>query len=656
MFCSPQKFRKLKENTFSSSKGPAVNTLRPVQKPTQIFDEQPVEILRSRANDICLASTSYSSCAVLKDRPASSSDVVNRRVIPKKHVDEQLLKDCATAFKSVHEEYEYWIDHSWVEGNIPPELEGTYFRNGPGLHVTSEVCQRHTFDGDGMVFSVAFKDGHAFFRNKFVRTEGFVKEQEAGRPLLRTTFSKGAADGGLLFNPFDLTFKNVANTGVVYWAGKLYALWEAGRPYELDPQTLVTVGETDMDGLLKGPLGGHYRIYTEADGSKRWVTFGSKIMFGGSSVSFYEFDEAGKCVVQSQHPLSGIDITFVHDMAVTENYYVLVLGPIVFDWRRFATEYLLGRCSIAQCLKFDKGGKVKVLLYPRSDRPDAQSRPPVVATAASTFFPFHHINAYEEPDGRVVIDTIAWNEVDFDMSKFITSPEYYEGGCRPHYVRLCVDPARKLVTDVKQMLEHRTIEFPGVSPSVVGKKHTNVYCIGDTVGHSHLWGPAQALMKISIPQDQGSPVSQARAKYAISRAGLETERAVKASDMDCELPIFVNDSMSDSYLNNGHRLTAEVWEPGPRSFCGEPMVIPKPMSKGEDDAWIIVGVHNASTCKADILIFDAARISDGPLAVLHLPHHLPASFHGSFCNEYLGPDPVDASVPIWKEPLHIRSI
>ncbi len=32
-----------------------------------------------------------------------------------------------------------------VEGAIPTELLGTYFRNGPGLHVTTEGCQRHTF-------------------------------------------------------------------------------------------------------------------------------------------------------------------------------------------------------------------------------------------------------------------------------------------------------------------------------------------------------------------------------------------------------------------------------------------------------------------------------------------------------------------------------
>lgn len=64
-----------------------------------------------------------------------------------------------------------------IEGAIPPELLGTFFRNGPGLQVDRPGHQRHTFDGDGMVLSMAFKDGKAFFRNRYVRTLGFVDEQ-----------------------------------------------------------------------------------------------------------------------------------------------------------------------------------------------------------------------------------------------------------------------------------------------------------------------------------------------------------------------------------------------------------------------------------------------------------------------------------------------
>jgi carotenoid cleavage dioxygenase-like enzyme len=50
--------------------------------------------------------------------------------------------------------------------------------------------------------------------------------QAARRPVHRTAFTRGAADGSLLFNPLDFTLKNVANTGVLNWGGRLLALYE----------------------------------------------------------------------------------------------------------------------------------------------------------------------------------------------------------------------------------------------------------------------------------------------------------------------------------------------------------------------------------------------------------------------------------------------
>ena len=68
------------------------------------------------------------------------------------------------------------------------------------------------------------------------------------------------------------TTRNVA--GVLHWAGKLWALHESGLPYEMDPRSLDTVGESHGPGGTiegNGPLAAHYRVTTEADGSKRYV-------------------------------------------------------------------------------------------------------------------------------------------------------------------------------------------------------------------------------------------------------------------------------------------------------------------------------------------------------------------------------------------------
>jgi carotenoid cleavage dioxygenase-like enzyme len=72
---------------------------------------------------------------------------------------------------------------------LPAILQGTLYtphmssyQPPPPLpaQVVNKAYTRHPFDGDGMVCSFAFRNGRAFFRNKFVRTKGVVDEQVGG--------------------------------------------------------------------------------------------------------------------------------------------------------------------------------------------------------------------------------------------------------------------------------------------------------------------------------------------------------------------------------------------------------------------------------------------------------------------------------------------
>ncbi|MEL6382759.1 MAG: carotenoid oxygenase family protein, partial [Cyanobacteria bacterium J06626_18] len=155
------------------------------------------------------------------------------------------MEDWRSGYRSQPEEFAYWIED--VEGTIPEALEGTLFRNGPGLLDIGGHPIRHPFDGDGMISSIAFKQGRAFYRNRFIRTEGYVAEQAAGKPLYRGVFGT-QKPGGFWANLFDLRLKNIANTHVIYWGEKLLALWEAAEPHRLDPETLATMGLDHLDG------------------------------------------------------------------------------------------------------------------------------------------------------------------------------------------------------------------------------------------------------------------------------------------------------------------------------------------------------------------------------------------------------------------------
>ncbi|CAN0026125.1 unnamed protein product, partial [Laminaria digitata] len=88
-----------------------------------------------------------------------------------------------------------------------------------------EDLVKHSFDGDGMVMAISFTKEGAYYRNRFVQTKGYKQELKAGKQLYR---GFGNLPGGPLKNAFRISRKNVANTNVVYWGGKLLALWEGG--------------------------------------------------------------------------------------------------------------------------------------------------------------------------------------------------------------------------------------------------------------------------------------------------------------------------------------------------------------------------------------------------------------------------------------------
>ncbi|MBI3796342.1 MAG: carotenoid oxygenase family protein, partial [Deltaproteobacteria bacterium] len=138
-----------------------------------------------------------------------------------------------------------------VEGEIPNELDGTLYRNGPNPQFAPRG-RYHWFDGDGMIHAFTIRDGKAHYRNRWVRTQRFAMEREAGEALFGGLTDLAATDPR-----GEGIFPNAANTNIIVHAGKLLALWEAGPPHELDPHTLDTIGPYDFGGKLLGPMTAH---------------------------------------------------------------------------------------------------------------------------------------------------------------------------------------------------------------------------------------------------------------------------------------------------------------------------------------------------------------------------------------------------------------
>jgi len=209
-----------------------------------------------------------------------------------------------------------------VEGELPRELHGGYFRNGPNNHF-APINRYHWFDGDGMVHGVWFEDGQARYRNRWVQTEGLALEREAGQGIWP----------GVL-GPFDFTLplqpiKDTANTDLIYYQGQLLALWyESGRLYALDPATLEPLGVQDLQGRLPPRISAHSKVDPHT----------------GDFVFFRYGDQAPYMsygVVRPDGSVHHTDITLPgprrpHDLGVTPRYSVLHDFPVFFDPALFA--------------------------------------------------------------------------------------------------------------------------------------------------------------------------------------------------------------------------------------------------------------------------------------------------------------------------------
>lgn len=394
------------------------------------------------------------------------------------------LQDWQRGYESQPQEADYWIDD--IEGEIPAGLQGTLLRNGPGLLDIHGIPLRHPFDGDGMIVKITFlPDGRAHFRNRYVRTEGYVREQEAGKMLYRGVFGT-QRPGGWINNIFDLKLKNIANTNVIYWGNKLLALWEAAEPYRLDPKTLDTVGLDYLDGLLKpgDAFSAHPRFDPSCaldGGSPCFVNFAVKSGLS-SQITIFEFNLAGKLLRRHTHTIPGF--AFLHDFAITPNYCIFLQNPVTFN----PLPYVFGLRGAGECVNFHDNRPSRLLLIPRTPPYDE-----IRTFEVPAGFSFHHANAFEEGD-QICLDSICYaalTQIDPDTSyKEVNFSNLAPG----QLSRFAID--LKAGTVQRQLLESRSSEFPVVHPDKVGQPYRYLF-IGAT--HSATGNaPLQAILKMDL--------------------------------------------------------------------------------------------------------------------------------------------------------------
>jgi all-trans-8'-apo-beta-carotenal 15,15'-oxygenase len=258
--------------------------------------------------------------------------------------------------ENLDEEYSYWIDH--YEGDLPADLRGTFFRNGPGRQRIGDTKYGHWFDGDGMLCAFTFRDGKAHFKNAYVRTPKYVEETKAQSIKYRGFGTQ--IPGGLLAN-IGKAPANPANTNTIYHAGKLLALNEGGHPWQVNPEDLSTVGDYDYEGALgkSQVFSAHGRVH-QASGD--YINFGAGI--AGMTLkgpqpclNLYRINPTGKIINKGQIPLD--HFPFCHDFVITDKHAIFFVGSIVFSGMGGV---MLGLKSISDGVVYDPSINMQIFV------------------------------------------------------------------------------------------------------------------------------------------------------------------------------------------------------------------------------------------------------------------------------------------------------
>ncbi len=451
-----------------------------------------------------------------------------------------------------------------VIGRIPPELNGAYFRNSadptyPPLHGTDIFL-----NGDGMVHSVRLENGHADLKTRYVRTAKFELERKTRRAVFgayRNPFTDAPEAAG--------TDSNTANTSMFWHHGKLYALKESGRPYELDPRTLETLGERDFNGTLKSQtFTAHPKLDPETGEAIAFAYNTAGV--ASDEIEIYTLDATGD--IARTEKFKAPYCSMVHDFLVSRNHIAFVICPMVCDWERVKRG--------EPYWHWDATKKTMIGIIPRDEgvRAIRWYTCPVVAMETHTF------NAWEESSAqgtRLHLDHFVTGSGWLSQFPDIHNPEAKE---KPPFGERwsfdLADPTDHF--EIRRLINHIG-EMPVIDSRYAMKRAR------------HFWfGTFNPAFGPMLPIGPKGPPFTCLGHF---------------------------DEAADK-LN--------FYYAGPDSAPEEPCFVPKNADAPEGEGWLLTMVGRRAENRTDLVILDALHLDRGPVAIVKFPCRVHEGFHGTF--------------------------
>jgi carotenoid cleavage dioxygenase-like enzyme len=458
-------------------------------------------------------------------------------------------------------------DLTVVDGEIPCDLDGVYLRNTENpLHPSLKFY--HPFDGDGMIHVVGFRDGKAFYRNRFIRTDGLLAENEAGGPLwpgLAEPVQVAKRDYGWGARTL---MKDASSTDVIVHRGTaLTSFYQCGDLYRVNPLSAETVGKEDFNGGFPTDWGvsAHPKV-DDATGELLFFSYSKQAPY----LRYGVVDAGNDLVHLTDIPLPGPRLP--HDMAFTPNYAILNDFPMFWDPKLLEADIHLPG--------FHPDMPSRFAVIPRRGGADD-----IRWFEADPTFVLHFTNAYEDGD-EIVLD--GFYEGDPAPVDNLTgnNPPQAGGAPRQRAFRfLALDRLQtrlrrwrfNLVTGAttEEQLTDTITEFGMINSAYAGLDYRYTYAASGKPG----WFLFDGLVKHDVK-------TGAEERYAFDDGVYGSETAMA----------------------------------------------PRVGSTGEDDGYLVTLTTDMNDDVSYCLVFDAARVADGPVCKMRLPERISSGTHSTWAD------------------------
>uniref|UniRef100_T1IVV7 Uncharacterized protein n=1 Tax=Strigamia maritima TaxID=126957 RepID=T1IVV7_STRMM len=477
-----------------------------------------------------------------------------------------------------------------VSGTLPNWMSGTYYKVGNGkFTLPSGFQMNHLIDGYCIIFQYKIDSNKIRFRSKFLNSDAYKDAIEFGKPTHAEFGTRQYAhpNKNMISRaissvfPTDLSDNNAGN--IFTYRDQIYCNNEGFFLHQIDPETLQSVAKLDLRKAEIFATSGHYlqdstgAIYNSAISAKLGMLKPLIIQFtapttnkSNNSADDNTFDLKNHVKSVATMPLSSMtSLSHSHSFGMSKNYFVVVHQPFTVNFFSFAAGQITGK-TIMDCMHWDPEGKVKFVVIDRSTGN-------IVKTKYHTenFCFIHIVNTYEEND-YLIIDIITYNSPENITCLMLC--KLRNSGFNPNNPGLL----KRFVLPIKNFKEAQT------KKNLVKMSYTTATAIKVDTDHIVLSSETPFEVPMDIARFNEKLIGH-KYRFLYSVALFQKE-LYKLDTETKEVKMWKS-------TNDAH-------------FVGEPLFVPNPEAKNEDDGVIISVVAEAGKNNSMLIFLNAVSFSE----------------------------------------------